>query len=252
MHRKIIVAGSHGVSGSAAAAHFGSQPDTKVYGLSRRTEPAIRGVESISVDLTNPAEVQRALADVRDITHIIFGAYIEKTTAAEKGVVNVALMRNLLDVEKTSPGLQHITFYQGGKAHGSDLGPFKTPAREDDPRLMPPNFYYDQEDLLRERQKDKNWSFTALRPEAIGCFGVGNPMNLLTIIAVYAAISKELGIPLNEACAPGLWEATLARDLRCQTMPWGPSSLMCPRMPRFAFAFHAFRRDSPIYKGASE
>ena len=228
MHRKIIVAGSHGVSGSAAAAHFASQPDTKVYGLSRRTEPAIQGVESISVDLTNPTEVRRALADVRNITHIIFGAYIEKTTAAEKSVVNVALMRNLLDVvEKTSPGLQHITFYQGGKAYGSDLGPFKTPAREDDPRLMPPNFYYDQEDLLRERQKDKNWSFTALRPEAIGGFGVGNPMNLLTIIAVYAAISKELGIPLRfpgtEAAYRAMYQMSSAQIL-AEAADWAGTS----------------------------
>jgi hypothetical protein len=51
------------------------------------------------------------------------------------------------------------------------LGPFKAPAREDDPRLMPPNFYYDQEDFLRERQQGKAWHWTALRPEAIAGFG---------------------------------------------------------------------------------
>ncbi len=33
--------------------------------------------------------------------------------------------------------------------------------------------------------------------EAVCGFAVGNPMNLLTVIAVYAAISKELGIPLR-------------------------------------------------------
>jgi hypothetical protein len=38
-------------------------------------------------------------------------------------------------VETASPALEHVTFYQGGKAYGADLGPFKTPAREDDPRL---------------------------------------------------------------------------------------------------------------------
>ena len=64
--------------------------------------------------------------------------------------------------------LRHIPFCQGGKAYGADLGPFKTPARENDPRLMPPNFYHDQEDLLRRRQQGKPWHWTAQRPEAIG------------------------------------------------------------------------------------
>lgn len=68
----------------------------------------------------------------------------------------MAILKNLLDaVEETSPSLRHVTFYQGGKAYGADLGPFKTPAREDDLRLMPPNFYYDQEDFLRQRQPGK-------------------------------------------------------------------------------------------------
>ena len=59
-------------------------------------------------------------------------------------------------VEKCSPSLRHVTFYQGGKAYGADLGPFKTPAREDDPRLMPPNFYYDQEDFLRSDSRENH------------------------------------------------------------------------------------------------
>jgi hypothetical protein len=62
---------------------------------------------------------------------------------------------------------------------------------------MPPNFYYDQEDFLRERQQGKAWHWTALRPEATTGFGLGNPMNLGMSIAVYAAISKELGLPLR-------------------------------------------------------
>ncbi|WP_299681375.1 hypothetical protein [uncultured Roseobacter sp.] len=43
---------------------------------------------------------------------------------------------------------------------------------------MPPNFYYDQEDCLRERVAlGAPWSFSALRPEAVIGFTVGNPMN---------------------------------------------------------------------------
>lgn len=224
MQRRIIVAGAQGVSGRAAAIRFAGQPGTTVHGLSRRTGAVIEGVEMVSVDLMQPDQVREKLSGIADVTHIVFGAYIEKQTASEKSAVNVAILRNLLDVvEETSPGLQHVTFYQGGKAYGADLGPFKTPAREDDPRLMPPNFYYDQEDLLRARQKGKGWSFTALRPEAIAGFAVGNPMNLLTVIAVYAAISKELGIPLRfpgtEAAYRALYQMTSA-DILAEASDW--------------------------------
>ena len=197
-NRTVIVAGAHGVAGRAALEHYATLPGTVVYGLSRRSAPRSGKIHHISVDLLNPDDIRAKLGHLSAATHLVFGAYIEKPTAAEKTAVNVEILRNLLDVlEKTAPALKHIILYQGGKAYGADLGPFKTPAREDDPRLMPPNFYYDQEDLLRARQRGKNWYFTVLRPEAISGFALGNPMNLTMVIAVYASISKELGLPLR-------------------------------------------------------
>ena len=222
--RRIIVAGSQGVIGRAAARHFGARADASVFGLSRRTADALDGVSAIAVDLLEPDDVRAKLAPLGDVTHVVFGAYVEKPTAREKSAVNVALMRNLLDVvEATSPSLEHVTFYQGGKAYGADLGPFKTPAREDDPRLMPPNFYYDQEDFLRERSAGKDWSYTALRPEAVCGFATGNPMNLTMVIAVYAAISRELGLPLRfpgtEAAYRALYQVTSA-DILAEAADW--------------------------------
>src|ERR1700687_6039419 len=189
----VLVAGVHGVSGRAAAEHWAALPGTQVYGLGRRSAPLAAGVGGISADLLDRDDLQRKLGKIRGITHIVFGAYVEKPSAAERSESNLAILKNLLDVvEETSPMLRHVTFYQGGKAYGADLGPYKTPAREDDPRLMPPNFYYDQEDFLRKRQRGKAWHWTALRPDMTTGFGVGNPMNLGMSIAVYAAISKEL------------------------------------------------------------
>ena len=224
MPRKLLVAGSHGVTGRAVMQHFAVEKDVTVIGVSRRTGLGISGVEEVSVDLTDTESVRKGLADIDGVTHIVFGAYIEKASAAERSAVNVDILRNLLDVvEETSPELRHITFYQGGKAYGADLGPFKTPAREDDPRLMPPNFYYDQEDLLRARQRGKAWSFTGLRPEGVAGFAVGNPMNLLSVIAVYATISKELGIPLRfpgtEAAYRALYQMTSA-SLLARATDW--------------------------------
>jgi nucleoside-diphosphate-sugar epimerase len=196
--KTVIVAGSQGVIGRSAAAHLARQPGTTVYGLSRRPTDDIEGVRGISVDLLDPKDVRAKLGGLGDVTHIVFAAYIERPTAAQKSAVNMALLRNLLDVvEEAAPTLEHVTLYQGGKAYGCDLGPFKTPAREDDPRLMPPNFYYDQEDLLRARRQGKGWHFTVLRPEAVCGYAVGNPMNLSMVIEVYAVISKELGLPLR-------------------------------------------------------
>ncbi len=166
--RCVVVAGAHGVIGRQAALHFAAQPNTTVIGLSRRTGVELQGVKLISVDLLSVEDVRSKLGSLTEVTHLVFGAYIEKLTPSEKSEANVAILRNLLEVvEVSSPNLEHITFYQGGKAYGADLGPFKTPAREDDPRLMPPNFYYDQEDFVRLRQKGKKWHYTALRPEAV-------------------------------------------------------------------------------------
>jgi len=221
--RVVVVAGVHGVSGRAAAEHWSQAPRTTVYGLSRRAAAVPDGVRPVTVDLLDMDDVRSKLGAIEGVTHVVFGAYIEKATAAEKSAVNVALLRNLLDsLEAQSRALEHITFYQGGKAYGADLGPFKTPAREDDPRLMPPNFYYDQEDLLHERQQAADWHWTALRPEAICGYGTGNPMNLAMVIAVYATISKQLGLPLRfpgtEAAYRALYQVTSADILASATV----------------------------------
>jgi nucleoside-diphosphate-sugar epimerase len=187
----VLVAGVHGVSGRAAATAWANTRDTKVYGLSRRNADLPEGVEGITVDLLDRQDVERKLGGLDSVTHLVFAAYIEKASASERSRVNVAILKHLVEVvEAASPALSHVTFYQGGKAYGSDLGPFKTPAREDDPRLMSPNFYYDQEDFLRRQQVGKSWHWTALRPEAIIGYATGNPMNLGVAIAVYAIPCK--------------------------------------------------------------
>jgi nucleoside-diphosphate-sugar epimerase len=222
--KTVLVAGAQGVIGRAAAERYSREAGTTVYGISRRPIDGLGNVHAISADLLDPKDTSRKLSVLKDVTHVVFGAYIEKNTPTERSVVNVALLRNLMDaVEESAPNLQHVTIYQGGKAYGADLGPFKTPAREDDPRLMPPNFYYDQEDHLRRRQEGKRWTFSILRPEAVCGYAVGNPMNLLMVIAVYAAISKELGLPLRfpgtEAAYRALYQVTSA-DVLASAAAW--------------------------------
>jgi len=112
-------------------------------------------------------------------------------------------------VEPVANGLRHISLMQGYKVYGAHLGPFKTPARETDAGHMPPEFNVDQQDFLERRQQGKAWSWSAIRPAVVGGFALGNPMNLAMVIAIYASISKELGLPLRFPGKPGAYDKLL-------------------------------------------
>jgi nucleoside-diphosphate-sugar epimerase len=147
--------------------------------------------------LDGQAIAQQA-AQLREVTHVIYAAYIEGKTLAAQTHVNLDLLRNLvLGLEQVAPHFQHLTFIQGGKAYGAHLGRYKTPALETDPRHFPPNFYYSQEDFLREHSVGKPWTWTAVRPDIVVGFAVGNPMNLANLIAVYASLCKALKVPFR-------------------------------------------------------
>ena len=106
------------------------------------------------------------------------------------------MLRNALDaVEATSSILKHVHLVEGTKWYGMHIGNFKTPARENDPRHMPPNFYYDQQDLIAQRQKGKQWTWSASRPYFLIDFAPDRPRNVVSVIGAYAAICRELGVP---------------------------------------------------------
>ncbi len=222
-----LVIGAQGVIGRNAFVHLQSLPEWHVRGASRRPPVGAAG-EQIAVDLLDPLATKRGLAAAADTTHLIFAAYQERKDPFESIAVNVALLRNTLDaLEASGAPLAHVTMYQGGKAYGAHLGPYKTPAKEGDPRLLGPNFYYDQEDLLRERSARDGWRFTILRPDAMLGIALGNPMNLLMAIAVYATITRELRLPLRfpgtRASAATLTQATDAQ-LLARATAWAATS----------------------------
>ena len=79
-----LVAGAQGVSGRAVVEHYSKLPETMVYGLSRRELPGEGDVKHISVDLLNATDIQAKLSAIPGITHLFFGAYVDKQDAAEK------------------------------------------------------------------------------------------------------------------------------------------------------------------------
>jgi nucleoside-diphosphate-sugar epimerase len=204
MTKQALVVGGLGVTGRGIVAALAQSPDWEIVALSRRSPEEPGAARHISVDLADRADAEAKLSGLTNVTHIFFAAYQERPTPAEEVAPNLAMLRNTVEIiERVAPGLEHVNLMQGTKAYGTHLGPYKTPARETDPRHMPPNFYYDQEDFLKERCKGKSWSWSALRPRTICGIAVNTPMNLVSVIAVYAAISKELGLPLRFPGTPG-------------------------------------------------
>ncbi|MGB0573207.1 MAG: SDR family oxidoreductase [Alphaproteobacteria bacterium] len=206
---KALIAGALGVIGRALVEHLDDDPDWEVVGLSRRAPDFETGATFLSVDLLDRAATQSTLGDISDVTHIFFTPYAPRETFAAEVAPNLAMLVNLMDaVEPAAKDLAHVQLMQGAKWYGVQFGkPYKTPAREDDPRHMTPNFYYDQQDWLVERQNGKDWTWSALRPHGVWGFSVGSAMNMMTSLAVYATVSKHLGLPLRWPGNPALLDS---------------------------------------------
>jgi len=206
--RTALVTGASGLVGSYLLKHLLDQGDWDVVAVSRRKPDIPGNYKHVVVDLLNPADCKSRLGGLTQISHLFFVAYIERSDAQELVFDNTAMLVNVVDViEAASPGLQHVHLSEGSKWYGNHLGPYKTPSKEDDPRHMPPNFYYNQQDFLEARQKGKRWSWSTVRPHAVCGFSTGGPMNLTLSIAVYATISKALGLPLSFPGKPGAYSA---------------------------------------------
>lgn len=198
VRKTALVVGATGVVGGNLLRQLVSNSEWDVIAMSRR-KPDIQGnYRHISVDLLDAEDAKTKAQELGVVTHIFFSPYIEKPTLEAMVGPNLAMLHNLMDaVEPVAMGLQHVNITHGTKWYGSHLGPFKTPAKESDPAHMPPNFYFDQQAFIVERQKGKNWTWSTARPHAICGFSVGSPMNLVLVLAVYATISKALGLPLR-------------------------------------------------------
>ena len=206
---KAVVVGAQGVIGSYIVEKLAGLPEWQVVGLSRRKGVEQARVRHISVDLLAP---RGELDSLTDVTHVFYAAFQPAAGAAADFARNVAANRDMLvnsvsRIAQASPQLERVLLVTGTKYYGSHLGPFRTPARESDPRHLGPNYYFDQIDWLSAFQSGKRWSWTDLRPQTICGFAPGTAMSIVPVIAVYAAICKELGLPLRFPGKPGAWRA---------------------------------------------
>jgi nucleoside-diphosphate-sugar epimerase len=219
-----LVVGARGVIGGNLVRHLQDQDGWQVIGLSRRGGESTGTVRHVSVDLLDDADVRRALADLTEVTHLFYTAYQDRPSFAELVEPNQRMLVNALRaIEPAAPGLRHVQLMQGYKVYGAHLGPFKTPAREDDPPHMPPEFNVEQQAFLEAAQQGKAWTWSALRPSVVCGFALGIPMNLAMVIAAYATISGHLGIPLRFPGKPGAYRSLIEMtdaDLLAQAMVW--------------------------------
>jgi nucleoside-diphosphate-sugar epimerase len=205
-----LVVGANGVIGSNLINHLESLEDWNIIGLSRRGGKNTHRTTYIAVDLLVEADYEDKLKALTAVTHIFYAAYQHRASWAELVAPNLAMLVNVVTtIEQVAERLVHINLMQGYKVYGAHLGPFKTPAKETDGGHMPPEFNIDQQQFLEKEQVGKTWTWSALRPSVVGGTALGNPMNLVLAIALYATISKALGLPLRFPGKPGAYEKLL-------------------------------------------
>ncbi len=229
MNTKLIV-GASGVIGAPAVEHFASLADWRVIGLSRRRPDVAAGTrfEHLALDLLDSAACRSAVQGLDDVTHVVFAALFEKPGLvagwyeADQMSTNLAMMRNLMDpLFERARGLRHVSVLQGTKAYGAHVHPLAIPAKERAPRDPHDNFYWLQEDYIRDAQAGADWSFTFWRPQMVYGGATGVAMNLIPVIGAYAAVCRELRLPFHcPGEADNIIEAVDA-DLIARALAWG-------------------------------
>ena len=222
-HRKALVVGASGLSGSHAAIAL-SEAGWHVVGLSRsgRSGPGID--RAMALDLSDEEAAERARGDLSGITDVVICTWSMQANEAENVRVNKAMLQNLFVALSDAP-LARVALVTGLKHY---LGPFESygdgkpysPFLESQPRLPGLNFYYDQEDVVFAEAERRGFTWTVHRPHTMIGYTLGNAMNMAVTLAVYASICKHTGRPFvfpgSEAQYNAVADVTDARILAKQ------------------------------------
>jgi len=228
MRKVVLVAGASGLVGYAAMKHFAGEPGCEVIAVSRRRPDATFGARFIAADLTDTGACAQIFAALGHVTHLVYAALYERPALVagwrEHGqiAINDRMLRNLLDpLEAVARNLVHVTLLQGTKAYGVHVRPMRIPAREGRSELREePNFYWNQEDYLRHKQRGRAWCFSILRPVLVVGYSQGSAMNVIPAIGTYAAILKQAGQPLHYPGGPPRIGQAIDADLLARCIAW--------------------------------
>ena len=226
--KKVVITGATGLVGSAALRHFGAAGGCEVIALSRRIPRQLYGARHLAVDLTVSAQCQRVAPELQGATHLIYAALHEAPNLVDgwrdpgQIATNDAMLRNLMAVlEPVAPSLRHVTLLQGTKAYGVHVRPLTVPAREGRSEMYEqPNFYWAQENFLRDLQNGKTWHFSILRPVLIVGLAMGGAMDLIPPLGVYAAMLREQGHDLDYPGGAARVSQAVDVDLLARAIAW--------------------------------
>jgi nucleoside-diphosphate-sugar epimerase len=221
------VVGATGIVGRSLAGALARDGWT-TFGLSRSGSVELPAVASIQADLLDPAGLTQAVAELRP-SLVAITAWMRCDSEAENIRVNRAIVRNLLAALEPAGSVEHVALMTGLKHY---LGPFEaygkavmaeTPFHETEPRLDYPNFYYAQEDELFAASARTGFGWSVHRSHTVLGFAVGNAMNMVLTLSVYATLCRELGRPFifpgSAMQWNGLTDVTDA-DLLSEQMIW--------------------------------
>jgi nucleoside-diphosphate-sugar epimerase len=228
MKNKVLVAGASGLIGVAAIESF-LDAGWDVVGVSRRKPelPSGRDFEFVSLDLRDENATRKALFPLANAMHVAYAAIYENPhdlvggwSNADQIEINNAMLRNVIEpLTSRKSVLRHVSILQGTKAYGVHLHPIAIPARESDPRDNHANFFFDQQEYVRDAGAKHCFNYTALRPQLVTGKTPG-ALNVLPAIGVYAAIRREKGERFSFPGGPSfVWEMADA-DLVGQVMVW--------------------------------
>lgn len=218
-NKTVLIIGASGLVGTAAARAFRSE-NWSVIATSRRIPELLQdeNYQYLSLDLQDAAACTRAAESLETITHVVYAAVYEMPglmtgwSDPHQIETNSKMLRNIIEPLARHDRLQHVTLLQGTKAYGGSVQPMRVPARESQPRVDHPNFYWEQEDYLREKSSTAHFDYTILRPQLIVGPNHGVVMNLPPVVGAYAAIRQHEGLPFSFPGGPDwVWEAVDAR-----------------------------------------
>jgi nucleoside-diphosphate-sugar epimerase len=199
--RQILLVGPYGVLGTGVIDAVAENPKWRITTAARRPPPTYRvqaAPAHLSVDLLDREGTTKAFSSLDQVTDLVFAAYVERPTMAETVEPNARMLTNTLDaLAARSVPLERIMLAGGAKSYGFSLGAFNAPAKETEPRLIAPIHYHQQQDIVAEWAAKHGAGWTVLRPHLVMGPSLNSPMNLVTSLAVYAAMSRELGLPLR-------------------------------------------------------
>ncbi len=228
---KVLIAGSSGVVGQAAVEAFVAA-GWDVIALSRRAPDLALSARwrHVALDLLDVDACNSAAQVMSGVTHVVYAALYEKPGLVagwrddDQMTTNLAMLRNLLTPLRDRAPLAHISLLQGTKAYGAHLKPFPVPARESWPRHQHANFYWMQEDFVRDELASRGIGFTIFRPQVVFGDAIGVAMNIIPVLTAYGAICRYEARPF---CYPGgpdyLLEAVDAR-LIGRALLWAASA----------------------------